>query len=97
MKILGDNNYSNVMRKKIRRWVREWLFIDSDRIDEYDMKLVGIDFDTLGIPETEYRPHVAMSSSKFTRIVPDLSVRIEVSKEGVRFASEEAANSSVSF
>ncbi|KAF8808762.1 proliferating cell nuclear antigen [Phlegmacium glaucopus] len=74
---------------------------NSDRIAEYDMKLMDIDSDTLGIPDTEYDARVTMASSEFTRIVRDLSqlgesVRIEVSKEGVRFASEgEAANGSV--
>ncbi|GLB39354.1 hypothetical protein LshimejAT787_0605160 [Lyophyllum shimeji] len=73
----------------------------SDRIAEYDMKLMDIDSDTLGIPDTEYDARVTMPSSEFTRIVRDLSllgesVRIEVSKEGVRFASDgEAANGSV--
>ena len=74
---------------------------DSDRIAEYDMKLMDIDSDTLGIPDTEYDARVTMPSAEFTRVVRDLSqlgesVRIEVSKEGVRFASEgEAANGSV--
>ena len=78
-----------------------FLCTDSDRIAEYDMKLMDIDSDTLGIPDTEYDARVTMPSSEFTRIVRDLSqlgesVRIEVSKEGVRFASEgEAANGSV--
>lgn len=75
--------------------------IGSDRIAEYDMKLMDIDADTLNIPETEYDARVTMQSSEFSRIVKDLSqlgeaVRIEVSKEGVRFASDgEAANGSV--
>ncbi|KAF6754730.1 proliferating cell nuclear antigen, N-terminal domain-containing protein [Ephemerocybe angulata] len=74
---------------------------NSDRIAEYEMKLMDIDSDQLGIPETEYDARVTLPSSEFTRIVRDLSqlgesVRIEVSKEGVRFASEgEAANGSV--
>ncbi|PPR05343.1 hypothetical protein CVT26_011607 [Gymnopilus dilepis] len=74
---------------------------NSDRIAEYDMKLMDIDADTLQIPETEYDARVTLPSSEFTRIVRDLSqlgesVRIEVSKEGVRFASDgEAANGSV--
>ncbi|KAF9524760.1 proliferating cell nuclear antigen, N-terminal domain-containing protein [Crepidotus variabilis] len=74
---------------------------NSDRIAEYDMKLMDIDADTLNIPETEYDARVTMPSAEFTRIVRDLSllgesVRIEVSKEGVRFASDgEAANGSV--
>jgi len=65
------------------------------------MKLMEIDADQLGIPETEYDARVTLSSAEFTRIVRDLSqlgesVRIEVSKEGVRFASEgEAANGNI--
>lgn len=74
---------------------------DSDRIAEYDMKLMDIDSDTLGIPDTDYDARITMSSSEFSRIVRDLSqlgesVRIEVTKEGVRFASEgESANGNV--
>ncbi|KAI9463834.1 proliferating cell nuclear antigen [Boletus coccyginus] len=74
---------------------------NSDRIAEYDMKLMDIDSENLGIPDTDYDARVTMPSGEFTRIVRDLSllgesVRIEVSKEGVRFASEgEAANGSI--
>lgn len=74
---------------------------DSDRIAEYDMKLMDIDADQLGIPDTEYDARVTMPSTEFARIVRDLgqlgeSVRIEVSKDGVRFAAEgEAANGSI--
>lgn len=65
------------------------------------MKLMDIDSDQLGIPETEYDARVTMPAAEFTRIVRDLSllgesVRIEVSKEGIRFTSEgEAANGNV--
>ncbi len=65
------------------------------------MKLMDIDADTLGIPDTDYDARVTMPSSEFSRIVRDLSqlgesVRIEVSKEGVRFVSEgEAANGNI--
>jgi proliferating cell nuclear antigen len=74
---------------------------NSDRIAEYDMKLMDIDADNLGIPDTEYDARVTMLAPEFSRIVRDLSqlgetVRIEVSKEGVRFAAEgELANGSV--
>jgi proliferating cell nuclear antigen len=73
----------------------------SDRMAEYEMKLMDIDQDQLTIPETEYDAKVRLSSSEFARICRDLSqlgesVRIEVSKEGVRFTSEgEAANGNV--
>jgi proliferating cell nuclear antigen len=65
------------------------------------MKLMDIDSDSLGIPDTDYDARVTMPSSELTRIVRDLSqlgesVRIEVSKDGVRFVSDgEAANGSV--
>ncbi|KAJ7594104.1 proliferating cell nuclear antigen, N-terminal domain-containing protein [Mycena floridula] len=74
---------------------------NSDRIAEYDIKLMDIDSDTLGIPDTEYEARVTMPSAEFARIVRDLSqlgesVKIEVSKEGVRFASDgESANGNV--
>jgi proliferating cell nuclear antigen len=78
-----------------------YLFPDADRVAEYDMKLMDIDADTLGIPDTEYDARVTMLAGEFTRIVRDLmslgeSVRIEVSKEGVRFASDgEAAQGNI--
>jgi len=65
------------------------------------IKLMDIDSDTLRIPDTAYDASVTMPSSEFSRIVRDLSqlgesVRIEVSKEGVHFSSdEEAANGNV--
>jgi len=77
------------------------LVTGGDRIAEYDVKLMDIDADTLGIPDTDYDARVTMPSTEFTRIVRDLSslgesVRIEVSKEGVRFASDgEAAQGNI--
>lgn len=65
------------------------------------MKLMDIDSDKLGIPDTDYDARVTLSSAEFSRIVRDLSalgesVRIEVSKEGVRFAADgESANGNV--
>lgn len=73
----------------------------SDRVAEYEIKLMDIDQETLGIPDTEYDAEVSMPSSEFTRLCRDLgalgeSVRIEVNKEGVRFTSEgDSANGSV--
>ncbi|KAH9846333.1 proliferating cell nuclear antigen [Lenzites betulinus] len=73
----------------------------ADRIAVYEMKLMDIDADTLGIPDTEYDASVTMPASEFARIVRDLSllgesVRIEVSKEGIRFVADgEAANGNI--
>ena len=71
--------------------------VDSDCIAEYDMKLIGIHPNTLGIPETEYEVGVTTASNEFTHIIrhnlsqPGESFYIEVNKEGIRFASEGEA------
>ncbi|KAM0787345.1 hypothetical protein ACM66B_003434 [Microbotryomycetes sp. NB124-2] len=65
----------------------------SDRVAEYEMKLMDIDAEHLGIPDTVYDAEVQLPAAEFARVVKDLkelgeSVKIEVSKEGVRFSSE---------
>lgn len=65
------------------------------------MKLMDIDQEQLGIPDTDYDCKVYMPTGEFSRICRELSslgesVRIDVTKEGVRFASEgDIANGSV--
>ncbi|KAJ1657727.1 hypothetical protein IWQ61_002915 [Dispira simplex] len=61
-----------------------------DRLSEYELKLMDIDSEHLGIPDQEFDCTVKMSSSEFARIVRDLasineSVTISATKEGVRF------------
>ncbi|KAK0518995.1 proliferating cell nuclear antigen, partial [Tilletia horrida] len=65
----------------------------SDRVLEYELMLMDIDSEHLGIPDTQYDAVIRMSSSEFSRIVRDLgslseSVSIDVSKEGVTFAAQ---------
>jgi len=45
---------------------------NSDRISEYDIKLMDIDQEHLGIPETEYAATISMPSTEFQRICRDL-------------------------
>ncbi|OCK75800.1 proliferating cell nuclear antigen [Lepidopterella palustris CBS 459.81] len=66
---------------------------ESDRLSEYDIKLMDIDQEHLGIPETEYAAVITMPSTEFQRICRDLmalseSVSIECTKEGVKFACQ---------
>ncbi|KAG9301516.1 hypothetical protein G9A89_008368 [Geosiphon pyriformis] len=74
---------------------------NSDRIGEYELKLMDIDQEHLGIPETEYEAIVRMPSAEFQRICRDLSVisesvMIDVTKEGVKFhANGEVGSGSV--
>jgi proliferating cell nuclear antigen len=45
---------------------------ESDRISEYDIKLMDIDQEHLGIPETSYAATISMPSAEFQRICRDL-------------------------
>ncbi|PSN63036.1 proliferating cell nuclear antigen [Corynespora cassiicola Philippines] len=62
-----------------------------ERLQEYEIKLMDIDQEHLGIPETDYAATVSMSATEFQRICRDLSalsesVTIECSKEGIKFS-----------
>lgn len=45
---------------------------ENDRISEYDIKLMDIDQEHLGIPDTEYAATITMPSGEFQRICRDL-------------------------
>lgn len=65
---------------------------NQDKISDFELKLMDIDSEHLGIPEAEYHAIVKMPSSEFSRICKDLSsigdtVVISVTKEGVKFST----------
>jgi proliferating cell nuclear antigen len=45
---------------------------DTERISEYDIKLMDIDQEHLGIPETDYAATISMPAAEFQRICRDL-------------------------
>ena len=63
---------------------------DVDRISEYDIKLMDIDQEHLGIPETEYAATIAMPATEFQRICRDLSA---LSESGMFAATRSHDNS----
>ena len=65
---------------------------NGDKVSDYEMKLMDIETDHLGIPETNYSCVVKMPSAEFQRICRDLSqigesVVICCTKEGVKFSA----------
>ena len=46
---------------------------ESDRISEYDLKLMDIDQEHMGIPDTEYAATISMPSTEFQRICRELA------------------------
>ena len=53
----------------------------NDRFSEYDLKLMDIDQEHLGIPDTEYAATVSMPSNEFRRICTDLQAMSESGKK----------------
>jgi proliferating cell nuclear antigen len=63
---------------------------DATRVSTFGVKLMDIDSEHLGIPDTQYSASVSMPASEFQRICRETSVigdtvTIAVTKEGVRF------------
>lgn len=53
---------------------------DTDRLSEYDIKLMDIDQEHLGIPDTEYAATISMPSAELQRICRDLMALSESGK-----------------
>ncbi|XP_074647694.1 proliferating cell nuclear antigen-like [Tubulanus polymorphus] len=65
---------------------------NKEKVSDYEMKLIDIDQEHLGIPDTDYTCVVRMPSAEFQRICRDLSqigdtVVISCTKEGIKFTS----------
>jgi len=65
---------------------------NQEKVADYEMKLMNLDQEHLGIPETDYAAVIKLPSSEFQRIVKDLSqfgesVVISCTKEGVKFSA----------
>jgi len=50
---------------------------NNDRMTEYDLKLMDIDQEHLGIPDTEYAATITLPSTEFRRITTDLMAMSE--------------------
>ncbi|KAF6730043.1 Proliferating cell nuclear antigen, partial [Oryzias melastigma] len=66
--------------------------INQEKVSDYEMKLMDLDVEQLGIPEQEYSCVVKMPSGEFARICRDLSqigdaVMISCAKDGVKFSA----------
>merc|ERR1712152_57469 len=65
---------------------------NQEKVSDYEMKLMNLDQEHLGIPETDYAAVIKMPSGEFQRVVRDLSqfgesVVISCTKEGVKFSA----------
>jgi len=89
----ASNDDSVTMKAESNPSVVSFMFESSkqDKVSDFELKLMEIDSDVLGIPETEYSAIIKMPSSEFQRICKNLTILgdtvvISVSKEGVKFS-----------
>merc|ERR1712212_182300 len=66
---------------------------NQEKVSDYEMKLMNLDQEHLGIPETDYSCVIKMPSGEFARVCRDLSqfgesIIISCSKEGVKFSAQ---------
>merc|ERR1712183_1061947 len=65
---------------------------NQEKVSDYEMKLMNLDQEHLGIPETDYSCVIKMPSGEFARVCRDLSqcgesIVISCTKEGVKFSA----------
>ena len=58
-----------------------------DRVSDFELKLMDIDSEQLGIPDTDYTATITMPSSEYQRIVRDLS---SIGDTGARAGASKA-------
>lgn len=63
-----------------------------DKVSDYEMRLMNLDNEQLGIPDTDYAATIKIPSAEFQRIVRDLgqfgdSIIISCSEKAVKFSS----------
>ncbi len=68
------------------------IITDQERISAFNLRLLDIDSEQLGIPDSQFDATVKMPSTEFQRICRDLSaigdtVTVSVTKDGVKFAA----------
>jgi len=66
---------------------------NNERVSKFEMKVMDIDSEHLGIPTQEYDAVISLPSAEFTRICRDLSqfgdtVTIACTKDGIRFSCD---------
>ncbi|CUG90592.1 proliferative cell nuclear antigen, putative [Bodo saltans] len=69
---------------------------------EYQLKLMTLDTDAMGIPEMEYRSNVVLSSAEFAKIARDMAVfgdtiTVDIDQSGVKFSCSGDVGEAVAF
>jgi len=66
--------------------------VDGSKTSEFQMKLMEIEAESMGVPEMEYKAKLSMPSSDFAKVVRDMgifgeTVTINVVRDGIKFSA----------
>ena len=91
----GNNDDVFTMMHKTDKDVLTMMFEGNNSISDFDLKLMDIDSEQLGIPEVDFAAVITMASSEFQRICRDLqtigdSMDVSVDTKGIKFAVQGA-------
>ena len=79
----NSNSNQNVKNNEI--------FLGGDKTSEFNLSLMNLDTESLGIPETEFNSICTLPSSEFGRICREFgslseTIKIDTNKENVKFS-----------
>ncbi|XP_022225986.2 proliferating cell nuclear antigen 2 [Drosophila obscura] len=88
----GDDSVTLSAADKADKLLLSFESDNKSRTADYELKLLNLDQDHLGIPDTDYACTVQMPSSEFARICRDMSlfsesVVISCTKQGIKFSA----------
>ena len=71
--------------------VRFLFKLGGDKMSEFNLSLMNLDSETLGIPETEFASIVSLPSNEFSRICREYgslseTIKIETNKDHIKFS-----------
>ena len=95
-KVLRCASNDNIITMKAQDQADTVTFVfespNHEKVTDFEMKLLNLNEEKLGIPETDYAATIKLPATEFQRIIRDLgqfgeSVVIACTKEGVRFSA----------
>ncbi|CAD8064211.1 unnamed protein product [Paramecium primaurelia] len=90
LKCSGNDDQITLRTQDEEPTTLSFTFESKNRISEFQLNLMSLDQEQLGVPDTEYSSVVRMPSNEFTKICRELgnineAIGIETSKEGIKF------------
>jgi len=97
----AGNDDTVIMRAQADSDSVTFIFESKNKISDFELKIMDIEAETLGIPEVDYKSVMKMPASEFQKIMSQLgsfgdAVVISTSKKGVKFSvSGEVGNGNI--